>query len=40
MERPRARKKVIRAPAVSASLGATNLGGDGERDKRLFISTL
>lgn len=28
-ERPRAKKKVIRAPAVSPSLGSTNLEGTG-----------
>ncbi|KAG7220155.1 hypothetical protein INR49_027995, partial [Caranx melampygus] len=35
MDRPRAKKKVIRAPAVSASLGSTNLrrekGAEGQR---------
>lgn len=28
MDRPRAKKKVMRAPAVSASLGSTNLKAD------------
>ena len=37
MDSPKARKKVIRAPAVSASLGFTSLTGQGNRDERVCV---
>lgn len=37
-ERPRAKKKVIRAPAVSPSLGSTNLEGTGGLWSELTVS--